>query len=258
MEGRPIKTFHMKDLNIKVEEKTVFNFYIHTHSYFEMTLYNPFDGEILLNEERIIPDTITAILIAPSDYHKTSVRSDECSGYIKLSFPREMFGETELPETSIVLNKIPPDDFFVSLYKEITNNNDNEQYKKVLVSALVCIMRQKGRKIATTEQSGLGIRAIRIINEKFGELLTLAEVADRLNVTPQYLSKMFKTDMGITFSQYMKHIRLRCAEKMLKETSESITNICMMCGYGNLSHFIRVFNKVYGVTPAVYRRNNRV
>ena len=55
------------------------------------------------------------------------------------------------------------------------------------------------------------------------------------------------------FSKYLSDMRLRRAERMLAETELSVTEICLECGYGNLSHFLRVFKSAYNATPTEYR-----
>lgn len=253
-----IKTLHKKDRGIMVEKRDVFNFYIHMHSYYEMTLYSPFSGRIVINDITVTPNTFTAILVSPSDFHKTEVEAGENSPYIKISFDADIFSDEILPNTSMVIQDLEDDDYLKNTFYELFKNKDNEAYKTALLNTLIFIFKQKGRTLISSEnakRSGFGFDAVKIIHENITLSPTLSFVANKLNITPEYLSKSFKNDIGMTFSEYLTSLRLRRAEMLIAETDESITNICEMCGYGNFSHFIRSFKKQYGVSPSFYRKN---
>ena len=247
-----IKAISKQDSSIQLDIGEMFSFFIHSHTYYEMTLYEPFDGYITVNDHTVYPKTAVAILVSPSYFHKGTL-TGKGGKYKKLAFGPEALPENLIPETSIVLKNIKPDSFIARIYDEISQNADNEDYKKTLLSAAVCIMLQKGDKILPTKGSNIGIEAVKIINEKFDNRLTLSDVARELYITPQYLSNIFKAEIGMTFSEYLTSVRLRRAEKLLVETNESISNICESCGYGNYSHFIRSFKKAYGISPMAYR-----
>ena len=68
----------------------------------------------------------------------------------------------------------------------------------------------------------------------------------------QYLSSIFKQNIGIGFCEYLSDIRLRYATTLLTEKQNNITEICEACGYKNISHFIRSFKKKYGTSPSRY------
>ncbi len=260
MDEYKIKTLHKAGADITVESAGVYSYPIHTHSYYEMTLYEPFDGVITLNDCVIVPDKPTAILVIPSDFHKISVKTGKDSKYIKLSFASDCFDSSCVPKTSMVLDDINQDSFFLKIYNEILQCKNNEVYKKALVNTAICFITQRGQSITLSHNTKLnryGIEAIKIINENFTDDITLLSVAGQLNITPQYLSNIFKADVGMSFSKYLTSFRLRHAEKLLAETDESITKICEMCGYGNFSHFLRSFKKVYGLSPSVHRKSNR-
>jgi AraC-like DNA-binding protein len=247
-----IKTISKYDSSIQYESGEMFSFFIHSHTYYEMTLYDPFEGNITVNDHTIYPETTVAILISPSYFHKGTL-TGKGGKYRKLAFGPEVLPENLIPQTSIVLKNIKPNSFIEKIYDEISQNSDNEDYKKVLVSTAVCIMLQEGDKILPSKDSSIGIEAVKIINEKFDNHLTLSDVAKELYITPQYLSNVFKAEIDMTFSEYLTSVRLHRAEKLLIETNESITKICENCGYGNFSHFIRTFKKAYGLSPMAYR-----
>lgn len=258
MQRYKVPTFYKKDTDISTEMGQAISFPIHIHSYYEMVLYEQFDGYVGINDRIVIPDSNTAILFIPGDFHEIVVNDNSEKNYRKISFPTTVFEKTNMPKWSMVLKSIDSDSLFFRTCNEIMNNPHNEQLKKILTQVLICIITQNGEKIIASESvdsNWYSSEAVRIINEKYDNNLTLSLIAKRLSITPQYLSNTFKSNLGITFSGYLTAIRLQHAEKLLIETDKSITDICNMCGYKNFSHFIRSFKKTYGISPSSYRKN---
>ena len=68
---------------------------------------------------------------------------------------------------------------------------------------------------------------------------------------------VFKQHTKMTCIKYINSFRLNLAETMLKETDESVLQICHECGFNNLSLFNREFKKTYSNTPTQHRKNYR-
>lgn len=84
--------------------------------------------------------------------------------------------------------------------------------------------------------------------------LSLDMVAEKFNLTPQYLSKYFKKYMGISYIKYLNSLRLESAYKELVNTDLSITHIAIENGFPDTKAFTKIFKEVYGVNPREYRR----
>lgn len=85
--------------------------------------------------------------------------------------------------------------------------------------------------------------------------LTLEEVAEKFNLTPQYLSNYFKKYIGISYKKYLITLRLESAYRELVNTDLSIVNIALENGFPDSKAFNKIFKEVYGVTPMEYRKN---
>ena len=81
-----------------------------------------------------------------------------------------------------------------------------------------------------------------------------SEIAKALYLNPEYLSRLFKREMGIGLSEYLTQERMRLAQSLLKNTSFSISIIASRVGYVNFSHFAKVFKQEFGVSPSEYRK----
>lgn len=82
----------------------------------------------------------------------------------------------------------------------------------------------------------------------------ISELARELDLTPEHLSRAFRSHYGVTLSEYMKGQQVRCAARMLRETELSTTRIAYVCGFGTRRTFFRAFRQRTGLSPDQYRR----
>lgn len=91
------------------------------------------------------------------------------------------------------------------------------------------------------------------ISLHIGEEISLDKMGSLIDISPRYLSKLFKEETGIKFSDYVTSCRIKAAEKQLLSTDLKIEEISSNVGYFSTSHFIRKFKQHNGVTPSQYR-----
>ena len=92
------------------------------------------------------------------------------------------------------------------------------------------------------------------INDNFNAPLSLSSVSQRFFISQYYLSRTFKETTGFTFIEYLNSIRIREAQHLLLETNDPITMIAEKVGFGNISHFGRVFKAITKVSPMAFRK----
>ena len=256
MENLELERLYNPDGRIIVESKEVFSYRLHTHSYYEMILYEPFDGCVTVNGEKTEMNSITAVVISPLSFHETEVKEGSSARFIKVGFNRELLEDMAF-EFSLSFEGIEKNGFLHRLFLEICENANNAGYLRHLIKCAVFIIRSEGRKImlsGTTKGQRAALKALKLVNERFKEELSLPMIARELSLTPQYLSKSFASCFGVNFSQYLLSVRLKYAASMIENTDASITDICFEAGYCNFSHFSRLFKRQYGVTPRDYRK----
>ena len=100
------------------------------------------------------------------------------------------------------------------------------------------------------------VMAIDYIRSHVQESLTVESIADALSLNSSYLSKLFKQEMGVTLSRYIRNQKIEVACNMLRHLDESSLTIANYLGFSSQSHFIQVFKKTTGMTPEEYRRKN--
>ena len=92
------------------------------------------------------------------------------------------------------------------------------------------------------------------IEENYNDIdLNLSTLSQKLNLTPTYVSLIYKENMGDSLINTINKLRIEAAKKLLKETNENIGNIATKVGFNSSHVFIRVFKKHEGVTPGQYK-----
>lgn len=92
-----------------------------------------------------------------------------------------------------------------------------------------------------------------IANHYTDGLMCASSIADEFKISPSYLSRIFKADMGIGIVDYIHRIRVDAAKLLLTDKSLTIDNVAEKVGFSNRWVLTRVFKKIVGVTPGVYR-----
>ena len=239
--------------HVLIECGTVYSFPIHGHSYYEILVYEAFSGEITVNGSRFQTDIPTAVLITPNDFHSISVQFPSKVTYHKLMIPSSvMDGFSERSFSSAVIQSHEKVAFLKGLCEEAYQCRDDLRYLSVCANTVALTLQKTGNELPPINKSVSLIReATEIIHLRFAEPITLQSVAKELHVTPQYLSNLFSKYAKTSFVNYLTDRRLRIAAMELQNGS-NVTEACFRSGYRNLSHFIRSFQKKYGVTPSRY------
>jgi two-component system, response regulator YesN len=96
-------------------------------------------------------------------------------------------------------------------------------------------------------------RANKYIEENYMDDLTLEKVAEVVFLSPVYLSKVYKKNMGINFIDYITKIRIERSKELLSNKKLKVYEISNLVGYKNLKYFYKIFKNYTGYTPNTYR-----
>lgn len=97
-------------------------------------------------------------------------------------------------------------------------------------------------------------RVLDYIHSHFNQEISLESLALIAGLSSYHFLRLFKQSVGKTPIQYIIHCRMEEAKRLLFETRLSITEIALEVGYGSLNHFISLFRRYTGTTPAAYRK----
>ena len=96
--------------------------------------------------------------------------------------------------------------------------------------------------------------ALGVIRRDYAYLEGIAELAERLEVSQEYLTRCFCKYTGITPGKYLNRVRIENAKLMLRQGRHSVQFVSDACGFSNANYFARVFRANVGVNPKEYAR----
>ncbi|MGF7047027.1 AraC-like DNA-binding protein [Paenibacillus sp. DS2015] len=252
----------------------------HFHEHFE--LYYLISGErfyfIKERAYRIVPGDL--VLINRNAVHKTSDAGIPDHERIVIYLHRKLL-ETLYPEWLKVLEKpftwddpilrLSPHDsmYIVNLMAEMKRELELTQTESALllqhrvIDLLLYAHRQQQNRISLSLQMDTPIGrkitdVVRYLNEHFSESLPLSEIASLFYISPFYLSRIFKETTGFSYTYYLNLTRIKEAQRLLRETDLSISEIAWRSGFENFSHFGKMFKKTSHLSPRDYRRQHRL
>lgn len=91
------------------------------------------------------------------------------------------------------------------------------------------------------------------VDSHYDEPLGLAEVARHFHLSPEYLAKLFRREVGQTMLEYLTAVRLEAACTQLVETDDTVARIALQTGFPNVASLNQAFRRRYDQTPTQYR-----
>lgn len=97
-------------------------------------------------------------------------------------------------------------------------------------------------------------RAVSYVKSHFREDLTLEDVAAAVELNSSYLSRCFKEETGVNFTEYLNRVRLDAAVAYLRNSEYKMYEIAELAGFRNVEYFNALFKKNLGKTPKEYKQ----
>lgn len=97
-------------------------------------------------------------------------------------------------------------------------------------------------------------KIIQHINQNFYKEISILSLSQDFSINPNYISQLFRKEVGMTFTDYITNLRMDYAKELLHKTQYSQGEIASKCGYTDYFYFIRVFKKITGLTPGQFRQ----
>lgn len=104
-----------------------------------------------------------------------------------------------------------------------------------------------------TRYSRIVCEALAVIDKYYQEDITLNDVAEHINLSPNYLSTIFHRECGCKFAEYIMQKRISKACELLQDLHLNVTEVGMRVGYYNVRYFGQLFKKIMGMPPSEYR-----
>ncbi|GHV01204.1 AraC family transcriptional regulator [Bacteroidia bacterium] len=257
-----------------------FDYEAHWHTDYELNMVIGAEGERLVGDSHEEFDYLDIVLIGPRMPHRWISQSGEGTHVITIQFHEQMLNYPTIGKR-----------IFASIRELLERARRGivfaEEVRPEIRDRLLNLSRSKGFDIALQFYSLLDFMAgtpgqrllasdnydpgaivnqthsrrigmvCDYVNKNFGRQISLSDMAELTNMSESSFCHFFKKKTGKNFIDYLHEVRIGHATRMLCETSESIAEICFVCGYNNTSNFLRVFRNKLGETPTQYRNNAR-
>ncbi|MDP4153187.1 MAG: helix-turn-helix transcriptional regulator [Bacillota bacterium] len=96
-------------------------------------------------------------------------------------------------------------------------------------------------------------KALQYIRLNIDRKITLSDVAEHVYLSKSYLSRIFKKELGCTFTEYTNNLRVEKSKVYILDNSVSLVDIANAVGFEDQSYFTKVFKKTVGISPGRYR-----
>ena len=157
------------------------------------------------------------------------------SGYDDFSYCRQAL---KLKITDYILKPVNYEEFGncidnlkISLFESKKENKDSQQKDRMIVSIT------------------------KYLQNHLQEDVSLNVLAQEFHLNAQYISQLFKSEIGVGFLTYLTNIRIEHAKKLLLSTDDAISDISDQCGYNDYRVFTKEFKKKEGITHSQFRRD---
>ena len=112
-----------------------------------------------------------------------------------------------------------------------------------------------GDDILPPHTSALVKRTLAYFHQNYDQPLSRQQIADAIGVSKNYLSHIFRRELGLSPWDYLNRYRIKQAKELLSRTTESVTDVALKVGFDNPAYFSRVFHQHTGQSPSAYREN---
>ncbi len=181
------------------------------------------------------------VLVSIEQYDEPAVRS-------RLAAIKQIFNENAIVLSVYVSESFRQVQGFFPAYRsllELLRNRDMYGKNEIVIST---------GNDGNRSQLASVQRAKRYIQDMVYESFSLVNVAEYLNIHPNYLSKIFKQSEGVSFTDYVCDCKMKEAKRLLLGTGLKIYAIAEKLHYYDTGYFIRIFKKYYGISPNQFRQ----
>lgn len=140
-------------------------------------------------------------------------------------------------------------------YEDIRRTVGIEKRKNILITVIDELCECVGQTMNHLGKNNSIARTIKecVDKEYMENFMSLEYAAGKVKKSAAYVSKLFKDEFGCNFSEYVTRKRLEKSKELLDDPTKKVYEIAQELGYADVSNFIKVFKKVYGISPGDYR-----
>lgn len=133
-----------------------------------------------------------------------------------------------------------------------------EAVRSVHVEMIEAYTRKMRRLKSSSLYSKRIVRAVEYISEHLHSRIMIDDAAENLKINAAYLSRLFKSETGMTFTEYVNRKKVEESASLLRYSGYSDLEISNLMCFSSQSYFIKIFKKYMGMTPNEYKKKYRL
>jgi len=172
------------------------------------------------------------------------------------------FNEKQLTKTPTLIKFSDPTGAIGNYINEVVREVQEKQFgwresvRGILINIIIKTLRSIAYEDYSDEEKAFSRRIIEFVNMNYMHPMKVSDAfggAEQYS-TP-YISKRFKQETGVTFSEYLKKVRIDASQRLLINTDKSVAEISELVGYVDTTFFHNTFRSIVGLTPLEYRKS---
>lgn len=236
-----------------VEKNCNYSFPPHIHQCFEVITINEGAMNVTVDEKTYTLNKNESIFIFPNQIHSLdSTESMHTLCIFSPDFVKQFSGKTDekIPEN----NKFILDDEMIKLFDKLEENNSDIFRKGVLYLICDSFNKQAVYRYQEKDKRNLLYTIFTFVDRNFDGNCSLSDLSNECGYNYSYISRYFKSVVGISYNEYVNNYRLNHSCYLIKNNSGSILKCALDSGFDSLRTFNRSFKERYGITPTEYKK----
>lgn len=259
-----------------------YSFAKHIHKSIEIYLVKSGRCCMDINGQKIVCTPGDFVLIPPNTVHSFYLEPEDACAFRHIHFDPSLFSRWYLNNTepypldlvtALIFScdshfKLQADEKITSLVAEIIDETAVGETAAYALSNLhlaelmLYLIHLRGADLSVLADAGSHtpehIRyvsyALSYIHENYAGKILIQDIADHLNISARYLSKVFFQHMNLTILNYINIYRINQAIDLMLNTDLTLTHIAAQVGLKDSQHFSKLFRSIIGLPPSRYRR----
>lgn len=265
-------------LSANIQEKDNFYFFPkHIHQSIEIYYFISGSCKMDIGKETIIGKSSDVIIIFPNTVHSFYLDSNMPCKFIHIHFDPyildSIFMNSSNPSIDLFSTlssinnyyKLTADKKIISLlYSIIDEANNPDEFSEILcnlhlIELLILFIKKENISSSLFPSEAETIPnyvflAFEYIKQNYSEKILISDIANHLNISSRYLSKLFYKSTNLTVLQYLNIYRVNKSIDLMTTTNKSLTDISLNVGLGDIQHFSRLFKHIIGISPRKYKK----
>lgn len=232
---------------------------VNWHSNVEFLCFRKGRAQLFCGNDSYVAEPGSLYVVNSNVLHR--VTGDPFSEYHCLIVDKNFFTQNDIQvDTLLFRNDCPTDPAMIRLFDGISAAFEESgslrqaRIRAAVLDFLIYVSENYGSPSDVESNSDRSVAsvktAIRYISEHLTERLSLSDIAAAAGMSKYYFASEFRRSVGYTCVEYINNRRCLHAKTLLLTGDYSVSEVCFMCGFENLSYFSKTFCRYIGMSPS--------